>query len=84
MQIKVKFFALYREIVGLRETQADLPPGSTALDLWNRFAQDHPRLAPNLPHTRFAVNGEYRDPATPLNEGDEVAFIPPVSGGSHV
>lgn len=82
LRIKVKFFALYREIVGLRETQVDLPPGSTALDLWNRFAESHPHLAPNLPHTRFAVNGEYTDPSSALQDGDEVAFIPPVSGGS--
>ncbi len=81
MKIRVKFFALYREIVGVRETQADLPPGSTAMDLWQRFAESHPQLAPNLPHTRFAVNGEYSDPALPLKEGDEVAFIPPISGG---
>lgn len=81
MRIKVKFFALYREIVGLREAQIDLPSGSTALDLWNRFAESHPYLAPNLPHTRFAVNGEYTNPSTALRDGDEVAFIPPISGG---
>lgn len=81
MKVKVKFFALYRELVGQRETQADLPPGSTVLDLWSLFAESHPQLAPNLPHTRFAVNGEYTDPNTSLGEGDEVVFIPPVSGG---
>ncbi len=84
MNIKIRFFALYRELVGLRETEVDLPPGSTALDLWRLFAADHPQLAPNLPHTRFAVNGLYTEPETPLAEGDEVAFIPPVSGGAHV
>lgn len=82
MKVKVKFFALYRELVGLRETQADLPPGSTALDVWRSFAESHPQLAPNLPHTRFAINGQYVDPNTSLKEGDEVVFIPPVSGGS--
>ena len=82
MRVKVKFFALYREIVGLRETQADLPVGSTALDVWEGFAKDHPQLAPGLPHTRFAVNGQYVDARTPLNDGDEVVFIPPVSGGA--
>ncbi|MGI5838029.1 MAG: molybdopterin converting factor subunit 1 [Chloroflexota bacterium] len=82
MRIKVRFFALYREIVGQREVQVELPPGSTALDIWNRFAEEQPHLAPNLPHTRFAVNGEYTDPRATLEDGDEVAFIPPVSGGS--
>ena len=84
MKVTVKFFALYRELVGLRETQADLPEGSTALDLWQFFTGSHPQLAPNLPHTRFAVNGQYTVPETPLKEGDEVVFIPPVSGGSDV
>ncbi len=82
MLVKVKFFALYREIVGLRETQADLPVGSTALDVWEGFAKDHPQLSPSLPHTRFAVNGQYVDARIPLKEGDEVVFIPPVSGGA--
>ncbi len=82
MRVKVKFFALYREIVGLRETQADFPAGSTALDVWEGFAKDHPQLAPGLPHTRFAVNGQYVDARTALNDGDEVVFIPPVSGGA--
>jgi molybdopterin synthase sulfur carrier subunit len=83
LRVKVKFYALYRELVGLRETQVDLPSGSTALDLWQLFAGSHPGLAPNLPHTRFAVNGQYTQSATLLAEGDEVVFIPPISGGSH-
>ncbi len=82
MKVKVKFFALYREIVGLRETQADLPAGSTALDLWESFAREHASLRSNISHTRFAVNGQYADASTALSDGDEVVFIPPVSGGS--
>ncbi len=82
MKVKVRFFALYRELVGLRETQADLPQGATAMDAWQLFARSHPSLAPNLPHTRFAVNGEYVDPKVALHDGDELVFIPPVSGGA--
>ncbi len=81
MKVKVRFFALYRELVGLRETQVEVPAGSTALDVWRLFAERHSHLAPNLPHTRFAVNGQYVDPSVPIKEGDEVVFIPPVSGG---
>ena len=84
MKVKVRFFALYRELVGVRETQVDLPAGSTALDVWQSFASTHPTLAPNLPHTRFAINGEYTEPDAALAEGDEVVFIPPVSGGGCV
>ncbi|MHB0868180.1 MAG: molybdenum cofactor biosynthesis protein MoaE [Chloroflexota bacterium] len=82
MKVRVRFFALYRELVGLRETQADLPPGATALDAWRLFAERCPQLAPNLSHTRFAVNGQYVDPGSPLRDGDELVFIPPVSGGA--
>ena len=82
MKIKVRFFALYREIVGLRETEADMPAGATVLDLWERFATEHPRLGSNRQYTRFAVNGEYVDAASSLKDGDEVVFIPPVSGGA--
>ncbi|MGE5620462.1 MAG: molybdenum cofactor biosynthesis protein [Sphingomonadaceae bacterium] len=82
MKVTVRFFALYRELVGLREAQADLPAGATALDAWRHFAERCPQLAPNLPHTRFAVNGQYVNPGTTLKEGDEVVFIPPVSGGA--
>lgn len=84
MKVKVKFFALYREIVGTTETEIDLAPSATALDVWNGFAEAHPRLAPNLAHTRFAVNGEYAGGDRVLAEGDEVVFIPPVSGGRDV
>ncbi len=83
MKVRVKFFALYRELVGVRETELELPDGATALDVWQRFATASPQLAPNLPHTRFAVNGEYVQPTTVLKSGDEVVFIPPVSGGCH-
>lgn len=82
MKVRVRFFALYRELVGLRETQADLPPGATALDAWRLFAERCPQLAPNLSHTRFAVNGQYVDSGSPLRDGDELVFIPPVSGGA--
>ncbi len=84
MKVTVRFFALYRELVGVRETVVELAEGSTALELWQRFADGHPQLAANLPHTRFAVNGEYSSAEVRLHEGDEVAFIPPVSGGSDV
>ncbi len=82
MKIKVRFFALYREIVGTRETEAELPEGASALDVWEGFTREHPRLASNRQYTRFAVNGEYVDPHTALKDGDEVVFIPPVSGGA--
>jgi len=82
LRIRVRFFALYREVVGLKETTADLPDGSTPLDLWEGFTREYPRLASNRQQTRFAVNGEYVDAGTPLHDADEVVFIPPVGGGA--
>ncbi len=82
MRIKVRFFALYREIVGQREAEASLPDGSTPMDVWEGYSREYPRLAANRQHTRFAVNGQYVDPRTALKDGDELVFIPPVSGGA--
>jgi molybdopterin synthase catalytic subunit len=82
VRVRVRLFAIQRELAGTREVQLDLPDGSTVGDAWDAVAARHPLLAPGRPSVRFARNGDYAEPATPLEDGDEVAFIPPVSGGS--
>lgn len=80
MKVRVRFFALYRQVVGAAETPVQVPAGATLSQLWEqvqgRFPglQGYPLIA--------AVNGEQRDGTTPLSGGDEVAFLPPFSGGS--
>ena len=82
MQIRVRLFAIQRELAGAREIPLDLDPGSVVEDAWSAIAARFPVLAPGRPSLRFARNGEYADPTTTLADGDEVAFIPPVSGGA--
>lgn len=73
---------MQREQVGARELELDLPDGSAIEDAWAALAERHPVLAPSRAYVRFARNGEYGDGTTRLADGDEVAFIPPVSGGA--
>lgn len=82
MRIRIRLFAIQRELVGAREVPIELPDGATVDDAWSAVAARFPVLGPGRPSVRFARNGDYADAATALADGDEVAFIPPVSGGS--
>lgn len=77
MSIKVRYFASLREKLG-RVEETLTPEGiHTVADLWKAVNEGKP-----LPETILcAVNMEYADPATPVRDGDEVAFFPPVTGG---
>lgn len=81
MTIRVLCFAAIRESVGQRELMLDVPDGETAADLLSRLADSYPDLAGLLPGLKVAVNREYVTPEHLLRSGDEVALIPPVSGG---
>ena len=81
LRVRIRLFAIQRELAGTREIAVDLPPGATVADAWDALVALHPVLAPGRSSVRYAVNGEYSDPATVLADGDEVAVIPPVSGG---
>jgi molybdopterin converting factor subunit 1 len=82
VRIRVRLFAIQRELAGTREVGLDLAAGSTIETAWATVVERHPALAPGRPSVRFARNGDYADAATVLADGDEVAFIPPVSGGA--
>jgi MoaD family protein len=82
LRVRVRLFAMQREQAGAREIPIELPPGATIEDAWAALVRLHPVLAPGRSSVRFARNGEYADPADALADGDEVACIPPVSGGS--
>jgi MoaE-MoaD fusion protein len=82
MRIRVRLFAIQRELVGAREIPIELGDGATVEDAWAAVVARFPVLAPGRPSVRFARNGDYAEAATALGDGDEVAFIPPVSGGS--
>ena len=79
--VHVRLFAMQRELAGTRGLDLSLPAGPIE-DAWTEVVQPHPALAPGRPALRFARNGAYAPPETTLADGDEVAMIPPVSGGS--
>ena len=77
--VRVRLFASYREAAGTRELEAPLPAGACVRDLVDLLAARLPslRTAPGM----VAVNHTYVGPDFQLHDGDEAAFIPPVSGG---
>ncbi len=82
MRIRIRLFARQREMAGTREVAVEVPGGATIADAWVALVVLHPALADGRPYVRFARNGEYAAPEAPLEDGDEVACIPPVSGGA--
>jgi molybdopterin converting factor subunit 1 len=80
--IRIRLFAVQRELAGTREVQVDLPNGSDVEAAWNALVARHPVLIPGRSSLRFARNGDYAEPTTILADGDEVVMIPPVSGGA--
>jgi molybdopterin synthase catalytic subunit len=81
MRVRVRLFAIQRELAGTREVALDLEDGATIEDGWTALVARFPVLAPGRPSVRFARNGDYADASTALTDGDELACIPPVSGG---
>ena len=81
MDVDVRYFAMIREIVGRSGERRRVPEGATAGDLFDALASEHPRLARLKPMVMPMVNQAYVPVDHPLRHGDEVAFIPPVSGG---
>ena len=81
MNVTVRFFALYRERAGMAKSDWSLPANATLADLLLEIRQTYPNLAPPDIDIVAAVNEEYDDGELTLQEGDEVALIPPVSGG---
>jgi len=81
MQVRVLFFGRLKEIVGLAEDTADLSEGARVEDLFARYGNQFPELARFRPSVAVAVNQEYAKWRAPLKNNDEVAFLPPVSGG---
>lgn len=80
MAISVKFFALGKELAGTAEITVEMPDGETLGKLVEDLRATYPNLD-RLNSFMTAVNMEYCDPETVLKNGDEVAIIPPVSGG---
>ena len=84
MLVTIRLFARLREIAGAADLQRQVPAGSTAQAVWNTLVAEFPALAGYTASTSCAVNEEYARFTTEVHDGDEIAFLPPVSGGSVV
>ena len=82
MRINVFFFGLAHELTGLAQETADVPEGESLGALWRRYEARFPRLLQIADSLLLAVNQAVEEPARILRDGDEVAFLPPVSGGA--
>lgn len=82
MLVRVLFFGILRDFTGFAEEQAEIPPGTTVSALFGKYARRFETLETARPSILFARNQEFVAPETELTEQDEVAFLPPVSGGS--
>src|SRR6185436_11492761 len=82
MQITLRFFALIRERIGESQRVLALPAGSRVRDVSALLQSEFPDLAPLFRTSMIMRNQEYVDPDEEIAEGDEIAIIPPVSGGA--
>ena len=81
MRVTLRHFALIRETIGLKTEEREFAAGETIGELYDRLAADHPRLAPLKRSVMMMANEAYVPADYPLGDGDEIAYIPPVSGG---
>jgi molybdopterin converting factor subunit 1 len=81
MDVTVRYFAGQRDITGRAEEGIALDEGATVGTLWELLVGKYPRLAGYTGRILYAVNQEFGTRETGLHDGDEIAFVPPVSGG---
>ncbi|BDC50843.1 molybdenum cofactor biosynthesis protein D/E [Bryobacterales bacterium F-183] len=83
MRVRVLFFGLLRDVVGKSEdTRDDLPPSATLASVFAQYAAEFPKLKDLEKSLVFAHNQSFAPRDTPIADGDEIAFLPPVSGGT--
>ena len=81
MRVTVRLFARLRDIAGTAELAREIAPGATIGSVWRQLVRDFPDLAHYDRSMSSAVNADYARMDHPVSDGDEVAFLPPVSGG---
>lgn len=81
MLVTIRLFARLRELAGAADLARELPDGITARAAWDALAREFPALSDYGSSISCAVNEEYAPWTTRLSDGDEIAFLPPVSGG---
>ena len=81
MRVRVRLFARLRDLAGASELVRDVPAPATVQTVWDGLVAEMPALLQYERTMSVAVNAEYARMAADVKEGDEVAFLPPVSGG---
>ena len=81
MRVNVRLFARLRDIAGSGELTRETPTGATVGAVWKSLVAEYPDMAPYEKSISCAVNTDYSKFTERINEGDEIAFLPPVSGG---
>jgi molybdopterin converting factor subunit 1 len=81
MRVTVRLFARLRDLAGTAELVRDVPTPATVQTVWSALVAEMPALLEYERTMSVAVNAEYARMAAPVHDGDEVAFLPPVSGG---
>ena len=81
MRVTIKLFARLRDLAGTGELIRDVPAPATVRSVWNQLTAEMPSLVEYESTMSVAVNAEYARMAAGVHDGDEVAFLPPVSGG---
>jgi sulfur-carrier protein len=81
MRVTVRLFARLREIAGTGDLERELPDGATVGTVWETLVAEWRDLEPHARTLSSARNLEHARFDTPVADGDEVAFLPPVSGG---
>jgi len=81
VRVTVRLFARLRDIAGAAEVRRELPPGATIRTVWAQLAGEFPGMAKYERSMSSALNADYARMDAEVHDGDEIAFLPPVSGG---
>jgi molybdopterin converting factor subunit 1 len=81
MRVTVRLFARLRDLAGSGELVREIPEAATVRTVWQSLAAEMPALREYERIMSVAVNADYSSMSAPVGDGDEVAFLPPVSGG---
>jgi molybdopterin converting factor subunit 1 len=81
MRVTVRLFARLRDLAGTGELEREVPSPATVRTVWQALVREMPALQEYERTMSVAVNADYARMSATVDEGDEVAFLPPVSGG---
>lgn len=83
MRVQILFFGVLRDVTGRAEETVELPAGARLQSVWDHYAAQFPRLSEMASRILLARNQRFAPLTAGVEDGDEVAFLPPVSGGSN-